>query len=69
MNEIKRKVELFICAILSAALPAMKFVPSKGDDDTQDESPLEPPFTAVEAENAERLIEDEPTWQVQVLVT
>ena len=42
-DEIKRKVERWICAEMRAAIPGSRAVPSKGGDGEIDEP--EPPFT------------------------
>ncbi len=69
MNEIKRKVELWLCSVLSSRIPGQKFLPAKGGDDANDGTTVEPPFTVVEAKSAEKVLPCEPTWTVEITVT
>lgn len=64
MSDIKRKVELWLVAQLTALLPSIKFLPSKGGSDSEDAASITPPFCDVDAYEAKRLIQDEPTWQI-----
>ncbi len=69
MNDIKRKIELWLCQELRMALPEQRFFPLKGGDDTNDAAVIEPPYTIVEAREAEKFIQDEPTWTVETALT
>ncbi|MEA3208366.1 MAG: hypothetical protein QOE70_1423 [Chthoniobacter sp.] len=46
-DEIKRKVELWLCAEMKHAIPGSRAVPSKGGDENTDADGPEPPFTFV----------------------
>ncbi len=76
MNEVKRKAELFVCAILSAALPGHRFLPAKGgsepdgQNDTAGKSvEVEVPFTVVAVLEAEDMIPGENTWLLTMAAT
>ena len=70
-NEIKRKVELWLSGLLSAALPEMKFYASKGGDgaggDT-DAAPIVGPASVVTAEKPRKLLAEKDLWLVPVSV-
>jgi hypothetical protein len=69
MNDIKRKVELWLCQALSEALPAQRFVPLKGGSDLEDAEVIEPPYTVVDVREAVKFLQSGSTWTLEVAVT
>jgi hypothetical protein len=69
MNDIKRKVELWLCQALSEALPAQRFVPLKGGSDVEDGTVIEPPYTVIDVREAVKFLQDSSTWTLEVAVT
>jgi hypothetical protein len=70
--DIQRKAELFVCAVLAAALPGRRFLPAKGleSDGQNDEAPaVEVPYTAVAVLEAEDLVSGENTWLLTMAAT
>jgi hypothetical protein len=65
-SDIKRRSELFLCGVLAATMPDVKFFPSKGGSDTEDESVLEPPYGVFAAGDAERMMAGEDTWLIPI---
>jgi hypothetical protein len=53
-NEVKRKGELLLCMALHSIVPEHRFVPYKGGTQNSEEEEMEPPFTIVNIENAEK---------------
>ena len=71
MSDIKRNAERAVIAYLRTTLPAVHFVPSKGDDEDNDplarpDGSLEPPFCVVECYEAERLLSGEPVHDAKL---
>jgi len=62
MNDPKRATEIFLCEKLSAAVPGHQFVPFHGGGTNIDPSEMEPPFTVVMLDDAERTHATEGTW-------
>lgn len=62
MTDIKRATELFLCGKLSAAVPSHQFVPFHGGGENIDAESMEPPFTVVMLDDAERTHGNEGTW-------
>jgi hypothetical protein len=69
MSDIRRKVELFFCRALSAAMPGRSFLPSKGGTDLAAEEKVVPPFVVVQALEPQCVLADPATWQLEVTVT
>jgi hypothetical protein len=63
-DEIKRKVEKWLCAEMRAAIPGSRAVPSKGDPEETDAP--EPPFTFVKVTECDEIALD--VYQVTVKV-
>ncbi len=68
-SEIKRKVELWLCAKLGQAVPGLTFVPAKGGDDSNDAADLIPPYCFVEAGEMNKVLPGEPTYEGEASVT
>jgi hypothetical protein len=60
MSDIKRALELFLCAQLTAQVPGHKFCPYSGFGDNSES--LEPPFSVVAAVGAEKTVSYEGTY-------
>jgi hypothetical protein len=65
-DEIKRKVELWLCAEMKHAIPGSRAVPSKGGDASNPADEPEPPFTFVKVTECDEV--DDCVYQVEVKV-
>ena len=67
MIDVKRKTELWICAQSAGHIDFPIFPTNGGDKFTEATFP-EPPYAVVEVGSAEKLIQDESTWKLEVFV-
>lgn len=66
-NEIKRKVELWLCGTLAAAVQSVRFFPTHGGSESDDAAEIEPPYCEVAVDGApEKVLAQESTWTVRV---
>ena len=65
-SDIKRRSELFLCSVFALAVPDVKFFPSKGGNDSEDASVIEPPYGVFAAGDAERMLAGEDTWLIPI---
>ncbi|MGB8167332.1 MAG: hypothetical protein WCF18_07550, partial [Chthoniobacteraceae bacterium] len=65
-DEIKRKVELWLCAEMKHAIPGSRAVPSKGGDACNPADAPEPPFTFVKVTECDEV--DDCVYQVEVKI-
>lgn len=63
--EIKRRAELYLCGRLATAVPAHAFIPYKGGGYETAESEIEPPFTIVGINEADKVHPLQPVFQCQ----
>ncbi len=66
MNDVQRKAELFVCAVLAQALPGRRFLPAKGADE---DGAVDVPYTAIAVLEAEDLVPGENTWLLTMAAT
>ncbi|MEA3210981.1 MAG: hypothetical protein QOE70_4038 [Chthoniobacter sp.] len=59
MNEIKRKVELWLAAEMREAVPGSRSVASGGGDDISDADEVEPPFTFIKVVECDEIASPE----------
>ena len=60
--DIKHQCELFLCEKLALAIASHTFVPYHGGTAALDAEEIEPPFTVVMLESAEKTHPNEGTW-------
>ncbi len=68
-HDVKRKTELWLVEALTASIPSILFVPTKGGGTTADAAVIEPPYCAVESIDSEKMVGGENTWLVKVILT
>ncbi len=62
---IGRRLELFLCEKLRAAVPGIQILPFSGGDQTGDAFDVEPPLTVIAASESEKTHQQENTWIIK----
>ena len=61
-NDIRRKVELTLCALLRESVPGLVALPSRGGDDATPAGDILPPYVELAVRDANRPLPGEPVW-------